>query len=55
MHTKLLRTVDLLSPLIKFPPDVDAIVKNLQPDFATAADTDEDILKAQLKMNLVCN
>ena len=39
-------------PLIKNPPDADLVLKNLDGMFASVADSEEDILAAQVKLRL---
>ena len=41
-------------PLICNPPNADALVKNLNLTLDAVQDSDTDILKAQIKMKLVC-
>ena len=41
-------------PLIRNPPNADAVVKNLNLTFEAVWDSECDILKAQIKMKLVC-
>ena len=41
-------------PLIRNPPNADAVVKNLNLTFEAVQDSECDILKAQIKMKLVC-